>query len=73
MLSTLLRALAVSFEEADKISFWIRKINKLITITKVKDAVKVAVTAVVTVDVVTIETMATTLLLTKRSDYHDLL
>jgi hypothetical protein len=59
MLSILLIACAPSFEDADRTSFWIRNINRLMMATKVKDAAKVAVATDVTVEVVTVEIIAT--------------
>jgi hypothetical protein len=49
----------VPFEDADKTSFWMRKISKLIMTTNANEEVKVAVATAVTVEVVTIEIMAT--------------
>ncbi len=59
ILRTRLIAFAVPFEDADKTSFWMRKISKLIMTTNANEEVKVAVATAVTVEVVTIEIMAT--------------
>jgi hypothetical protein len=63
ILSTFLNLVEIMPSEDDSTSFWTRKIKRPIAATNDNEAANVAVTMVVTVDVVTVEIMRLPLLL----------